>query len=129
MSEFHAEAPQATASEGLAQGRCVATRAGFELATLWSKGIDSTNAPPCPTSSVMHIIFWSLGVKNLIRVLFIACPPPVEDMFLTVSHNSAEKHFDNLNLVHVINYWYQFAAACFVITCWLMLRIKNVCFT
>ena len=42
----HAEALQATASKGLAQGPYVATRAGFELATLRSKDIDSTNAPP-----------------------------------------------------------------------------------
>ena len=34
VSEFHAEAPQATASEGLAQGAYVAARTGFELATL-----------------------------------------------------------------------------------------------
>src|SRR6218665_124060 len=42
---LHAEAPQATASEGLAQGPYVAASAGFEPA----KGIDSTNAPPRPT--------------------------------------------------------------------------------
>ena len=45
---FHAETLQATASEGLAQGPYVTARAGFDPATLWSKGIDSTNAPPCP---------------------------------------------------------------------------------
>ena len=33
---------QASASEGLVQGPYVASRAGFEPATLWSKGIDST---------------------------------------------------------------------------------------
>jgi len=32
--EFHAEAPQATLSEELSQSPYVATRAGFELATL-----------------------------------------------------------------------------------------------
>ena len=46
---LHAEASQAAASEGLAQGPYVAARAGFEPTTLWSKGIDSTNAPPLPT--------------------------------------------------------------------------------
>ena len=40
---------RATVSEGLAQGPYVAARAGFEPTTLWSKGIDSTNAPLCPT--------------------------------------------------------------------------------
>ena len=47
--EFHAEAPQATASEGLAKGPYVAARAGFEPTTLRSKGVDSTNAPLRPT--------------------------------------------------------------------------------
>ena len=45
-AEFHAEAPQATASLGLAQGPYVAARAGFEPTTLRSKGFDSTKAPP-----------------------------------------------------------------------------------
>src|SRR6218665_2261412 len=43
---LHAEALQATSSEGLAQGPYVAARAEFEPATLPSKGIDSTNTPP-----------------------------------------------------------------------------------
>ena len=49
MSEFHAEAPQAIASEELAQGPDVAARAGFEPATLRTKGAKSTNEPPRPT--------------------------------------------------------------------------------
>ena len=48
VSEFHAEAPQATAREGLAQGHYVAARAGFEPATLRTKGDESTNEPPRP---------------------------------------------------------------------------------
>ena len=47
--EFHAEAPQATVSEGLAQGPYVATRAGVEPTTLRMKDVDSTNGPPRPT--------------------------------------------------------------------------------
>ena len=50
MSEFHAEAPQATASEGLAQGPYVAARVELELATLWTKGAEFTNEPLCPAS-------------------------------------------------------------------------------
>ena len=42
VSEFHSEAPQATASEGLVQGPYVAARAGFEPATL------RTMAPDLP---------------------------------------------------------------------------------
>jgi len=34
VSEFHAEAPQAIASEGLAEGPYVVARAAFEPATL-----------------------------------------------------------------------------------------------
>src|SRR6218665_2091818 len=50
VSEFHAEAPQATASEELAQGSYVADRAGFKPTTLRSTGIDSTNELPRPDS-------------------------------------------------------------------------------
>jgi len=49
VPEVHAEAPQVTASEGLAQGRYVAARAGFQFATLRTKGVESTNEPPRPT--------------------------------------------------------------------------------
>jgi len=44
-AEFHAEAPQVSVSEGLAQGPYVAARVGFEPAI----AIDSTNEPPRPT--------------------------------------------------------------------------------
>ena len=50
VSEFHAEAPQAIAGKGLAQGSYVAARAGVEPTTLRLKVIISTKAPPCPTS-------------------------------------------------------------------------------
>ena len=48
VSEFHAEVPQAIVSEGLAKGSLsyVAYRAGFEPATLWTKGVESTIEPP-----------------------------------------------------------------------------------
>jgi len=39
--EFHAEEPQATVSEGLAQGPYVAATAGFEPVTLRTKGDES----------------------------------------------------------------------------------------
>jgi len=48
VSQFHAEAPQATVSEGLAQGPYVAARAGFEPATIRTRDDESTNEPPCP---------------------------------------------------------------------------------
>jgi len=50
MSEFHAEASQATVSEVLAHGSYVAARAGFEPTT--TKGEKSTNDPLCPTVAV-----------------------------------------------------------------------------
>ena len=40
--EFHAEAQQVTVSEGLVQGPYVAARAGFEHATFWTRGFEST---------------------------------------------------------------------------------------
>jgi len=49
VSEFHAEAPQATVSEGLTQGPYVVARVGVEPMTLRTKDIDSTNVPPHPT--------------------------------------------------------------------------------
>ena len=52
MPEFNAEAPQATVSEGFAQGSYVAARAGIEPMTLRTKGVDSTNAPPCPITII-----------------------------------------------------------------------------
>src|SRR6218665_1521089 len=48
VSEFHAEVPPATVSEGLAQGPYVAARARFEPATVGKKGKNSTNEPPRP---------------------------------------------------------------------------------
>ena len=55
MSEFHAEAPQATASEGIAQGLYVAARAGFSPTTLRMKVDESTNEPPRPAAVHMAI--------------------------------------------------------------------------
>ena len=55
VSEFHAKAPQATASEGVAQGPYVAARVGLEPATLWTKGVETTNEPPCPTNYTKFI--------------------------------------------------------------------------
>ena len=42
MPIFHAKAPQATESEGFAQGPYVAARVVFEPTTLRTKGVDST---------------------------------------------------------------------------------------
>ena len=44
----YAKAPQAIASEGLAQGPYVAARSGFESMTLRTKGDEYTNEPPRP---------------------------------------------------------------------------------
>src|SRR6218665_1440833 len=56
VSEFHAEAPQPTASEGLAQDPCVAARTGFEPTTLRSTGIDATNEPRRPITIWVNYI-------------------------------------------------------------------------
>src|SRR6218665_1636734 len=52
VSEFHAEDPQAIASEGLVQGPYVAARTGYEPATLQTKGTESTNEPSRPTKNL-----------------------------------------------------------------------------
>jgi len=52
VSEFYAEAPQATASEELAQGPYVASRAGFEPTTLLDERRRIYHEPPYPTSSI-----------------------------------------------------------------------------
>ena len=49
VSEFDPKALQETASEGHAQGPCVADRAGFEPTTFLTKGVESTNEPTRPT--------------------------------------------------------------------------------
>ena len=51
--EFHAEASQATAGEGLTQGPYMAVRVGFEPVALRTKGDESTNEPPLPTIWVL----------------------------------------------------------------------------
>ena len=49
VMELTHQALQATVSEGLAQGPYMAARAGFEPATLLTKGTESTNEPSRPT--------------------------------------------------------------------------------
>jgi len=53
VSEFHAEAPQATARERLAQGHYVAARAGFELGGKASNQPMSHHAPQNPTYMII----------------------------------------------------------------------------
>ena len=47
-AEFHAEAPQATVSEELAQGPYMVARAGVEPTKLRLKAINTTNVPRRP---------------------------------------------------------------------------------
>src|SRR6218665_1226063 len=61
VSEFHAEAPQATASEGLSQGSYVGARAGFEPTTLWK-------APNLPMS---HHTPWVVMLLLLVYYIYI----------------------------------------------------------
>jgi len=59
VSEFHAETPQATVSKELAQGPYVAASAGFEPMTLWTRGVESTNAT-MPHVLVAYSIDWKV---------------------------------------------------------------------
>ena len=67
VSEFHSETPQATASEGLAQGPYVAARAGFEPTILWTEGIESSNEPSCPIS----VAFPQMRKEHLFELQFV----------------------------------------------------------
>ena len=58
VPEFHTKAPQATVSEGLAQGPYVAARVGVKPMTLWTKGVDSTNAPHTPHNYFVIMEEW-----------------------------------------------------------------------
>src|SRR6218665_65982 len=52
---------QATAGKGLAQGPYMAARAGVEPTTLRLKAIDSTKAPPCPTTQILVALYHFCG--------------------------------------------------------------------
>ena len=63
---LHNKALQAIASEGLAQGPYMAARAWFEPTIHRSKGIASTNVPPCKWYTSLHYMpIWSTKLKNI----------------------------------------------------------------
>jgi len=70
VPEFHAEMPQATASEGLAQGPFVVAKAEFEPTTLQTKGDEPTNEPPRPTTQLLSHIYSSnvLALVNSLKM-------------------------------------------------------------
>jgi len=74
VSEFHAEALQAIASKGLAQGHYmyVTAKAGFKPTTFQTKGVESANEPPCPTSSQAFINTTS-GFMRMIIIIRRYC--------------------------------------------------------
>ena len=53
---FPSEAPQAIVSEGLAKGPYEAARAGVKSMTIWTKGVDSTNALHTPTILMKNLV-------------------------------------------------------------------------
>ena len=65
VSEFNAEAPQTTASEGLAQGLYVAPRAGFEHTTLVTILPMSHHAP--------HLSRLLINVFHYTILLYLQC--------------------------------------------------------
>src|SRR6218665_2166485 len=74
VPEFHAEAPQATVSKGLAQDPYVAARAGVKPKTLRTKGVDSTKVPPHPTLSCVvltaSVVFELVPINKLNKFRF-----------------------------------------------------------
>src|SRR6218665_2286091 len=74
VSGFHAEAPQATVSKGLAQGSYVAARAGVEPTTLRLRVIDLINAPP---RLIMHTCIqynYNIDIINNCFALLVDLP-------------------------------------------------------
>ena len=76
MPEFHAEAPQATASEGLAQGPYVVARVGFKPMTLRTKVVESTNESPQSRCYFYYVIlllkqllFLEIGCNEIMAVV------------------------------------------------------------
>ena len=72
VSEIHSEAPQGTVSERLAQGPYVADIAGFEPATLQTKGDTSTNEQPRPNYYESDIISYFLRTLQRFMSLHLA---------------------------------------------------------
>src|SRR6218665_1968269 len=77
VPEFHANAPQATVSEGLAQGPYVVARAGVKPMTLRTKGIDSTNAPHTPPSNNIIKVYIIFLLSSLTLVRGLTADPTV----------------------------------------------------
>src|SRR6218665_246662 len=78
VSEFEAEVPQATASEGLAQGPYVAAKTGLKPTTFQTKGVESTNEPPCPTIIIISSgfpLFYCLFITSLLCSRLRLSPP------------------------------------------------------
>ena len=76
VPEFHAEAPQATVSEGLAQGPYVAARMGLEPTTLRTKRIESTKVPPRPTFLWLMVFFY---LQNILVIPHIVPIPDINE--------------------------------------------------
>ena len=49
----------------------MAAKAGFEHETLQSKGIDSTNEPPCPTNYDYYIITFIIIIFRVVVIITI----------------------------------------------------------
>ena len=86
MSEFHAIAPQATASEGLAQGSYMVTKAGFEHTTLRTKDDESTNDPPRPTFGGLNLETCPEYVRAQVHCRIDQSVPVANDFTLVLSN-------------------------------------------
>jgi len=60
VSEFDAEAPQATESEGLAQGPYLAAKTGLKPTTFQTKAVESTNNAPLSYLFKVSIVLLSV---------------------------------------------------------------------
>jgi len=69
--ECHTDAPQATASEGLAQGPYMVARAVFEPMILQTKSDESTDEPPQLSNVQMVISQWLPKVKSQSKLVML----------------------------------------------------------
>ena len=92
-------------SEGLAQGAYVAARAGFELTTLWTKGVESTNEPTCPTSLQLNnevVLIVSAIVKSA------KCWPFVSRHLLSWASFLEDGSQSSIGYNYLMSMWYEF---------------------
>ena len=95
--EFHAKVPQATVSEGLAQGPYVAARAGVKPMTLQTNGIDSTSA----TNADVTVTQPTISARMLVTVFHVIRTTVAIAVFLIQNSISHKAEHQPLSLTSI----------------------------